>query len=74
MVPYVVLDGEGEAYVDLGSPPRRVSELRYTQWQLAIRVAKPRDVTGTVYLPKGDVSVVSPPAQRSQATARTGDN
>ena len=85
MVPYAVLDGPGEAYLGLsvgrewsrGRAPDRSTDTVNSNgangWQngIAIRVPKPRTVTGTLYLPNADFSGMKQlrfRVEKSQAT------
>jgi hypothetical protein len=68
--PYGVLEGEGEIYVTPNSPNFSNTT---TDFRVAIRVAEPRAITGTLYLPKTDLSGMtavkfSIPADKSEET------
>ncbi|HVC93571.1 MAG TPA: hypothetical protein VND64_07765 [Pirellulales bacterium] len=67
MEPYVALDGEGEAYVDRTSWPGN----------LAVRLPRPGDVSGRLFLPKGDYGRMAAlrfklTSKQAGATARKG--
>jgi hypothetical protein len=61
MIPYAVLDGEGEIYVDDENRandrwPSPASFRDFDNFRVAVRTAAPRNVTGRIFLPKFDAS------------------
>lgn len=74
---YAVIDGEGEAYLryDAPTPWRTIGpgEAEAERDHLAVRAPRGRDITGKLYLPKGDLSGMTAVKFRLPASAADAD-